>query len=516
MLAWIACSTAAFFAPCVHPCSVSPTTRSANLVAVSDGKLDQALGSLNPADQYNVLLRSLLSSPEDASSRASAMQLIDEMSERSLSLRPDSVVELVDGAMSDKSPVASTVGLLAALLATRRNGATPAFGSSAAWFPSAAIPPSSALPPLPEDEQGAEVTGAAGLAGLLGTAAVVAHPPAGLVLPALGTVWAADRYNQQGKFFDLLGKGVSRLFSQDLRRECTIESGAFLLGYLLGLPCCALAPSSDAALQMLADGNRAGCWLSYEAPERIVDRVLIWLLAPAGIASAVRRAGGGGGGASPEDADVLTALAAESASAARAFLDAARRREAALGVDPQQGGWAISDEDDERRLRWAYGEACALATRFGGVRVELEEAMVEGGVSAGACVLLIEKRLSGVVEFEQAALRARQESERARLAWAQAQEPAQLQAQERTPQQPAAELERGEEEEEPLKGSSEETASKQAGVDADEIEAKLREIEELEAKLAAIQGSKKGRKRKADGAPLVVDSVEIIAEGEDR
>ena len=287
MLAWIACSTAAFFAPCVHPCSVSPTTRSANLVAVSGGKLDQALGSLNPADQYNVLLRSLLSSPEDASSRASAMQLIDEMSERSLSLRPDSVVELVDGAMSDKWPVASTVGLLAALLATRRNGATPAFGSSAAWFPSAAIPPSSALPPLPEDEQGAEVTGAAGLAGLLGTAAVVAHPPAGLVLPALGTVWAADRYNQQGKFFDLLGKGVSRLFSQDLRRECTIESGAFLLGYLLGLPCCALAPSSDAALQMLADGNRAGCWLSYEAPERIVDRVLIWLLAPAGIASAV-------------------------------------------------------------------------------------------------------------------------------------------------------------------------------------------------------------------------------------
>ena len=44
----------------------------------------------------------------------------------------------------------------------------------------------------------------------------------------------------------------------------------------------------------------------------------------------------------------------------------------------------------------------------------------------------------------------------------------------------------------------------------------MREIEELEAKLAAIQGSKKGRKRKADGAPLVVDSVEIIAEGEDR
>ena len=175
-----------------------------------------------------------------------------------------------------ETDTAPSINLFAALVATRRNGATPAFGSPAAWASTGvgAVPALSALPALPTDDKAAEVAGAAGVASLLGTAAVVAHPPAGLLLPALGSAWAADRYNQNGAFFDLLGRGVSRLLSRDLRRECAVESGAFVNGYLLGLPCCALAPTAETALQMLAEGNRAGCWLSREAPDRLVDRSL--------------------------------------------------------------------------------------------------------------------------------------------------------------------------------------------------------------------------------------------------
>ena len=34
-----------------------------------------------------------------------------------------------------------------------------------------------------------------------------------------------------------------RLFGRDLQRESAVESASFLVGYLLGLPCCAFAPT---------------------------------------------------------------------------------------------------------------------------------------------------------------------------------------------------------------------------------------------------------------------------------
>ena len=74
------------------------------------------------------------------------------------------------------------------------------------------------------------------------------------------------------------------------------------------------------------------------------------------------------------------------------MLRAARRREASLAVDCQQGGWASGEEEDEARVRWAYAEARRLLQRYSGLREQLQERMVSG-VSAGDCVLLIEERL---------------------------------------------------------------------------------------------------------------------------
>ena len=320
---------------------------------------------------------------------------------------------------------------------------------------------------------------------------MVAHPPAGLLLPALGSAWAADRYSQKGAFFDLLGRGVSRIFSRDLRRECAVESASFLSGYLLGLPCCALAPTAETALQMLAEGNRAGCWLSREAPDRIVDRLLVWILSAAGLAEAMRR--DGTLTADAEAQEMLRVVAAESAVAARELLAAARRREAALGVDPQQGGWGnAGPEDDERRLRWAYAEAVALAGRFGGVRAELEEAMVEGGVSVGACAMMVEERLRGAVDFE----RARQEQQ---LQLQLQQEQQQQQQQQQVKARPPARL--------PSEGAS--TISEMEEMVAEEE----RKVAELEARLAALRkADKKAGGKGAAKAAAAVDPTEPVVE----
>ena len=72
------------------------------------------------------------------------------------------------------------------------------------------------------------------------------------------------------------------------------------------------------------------------------------------------------------------------------FLEAARRREASLGIDVQDGGW--DPVEDEERVRWAYAESRKLLQRYSGVREGLQERMATG-VSAGECVVLIEERL---------------------------------------------------------------------------------------------------------------------------
>ena len=66
------------------------------------------------------------------------------------------------------------------------------------------------------------------------------------------------------------------------------------------------------------------------------------------------------------------AIEAEPSAGAR-FLEAARRREATVGVDVQQGGWA--PEEDDGRLRWAFAEARRLLRRYSGLREALQERM---------------------------------------------------------------------------------------------------------------------------------------------
>ena len=92
----------------------------------------------------------------------------------------------------------------------------------------------------------------------------------------------------------------------------------------------------------------------------------------------------------PHACDPYREMLQSEPSLAQRFLEAARRREASLGVDVQDGGWGA--EEDEQRVRWAYAEARKLLQRYSGVREALQERMATG-VSAGECVCLIEERL---------------------------------------------------------------------------------------------------------------------------
>jgi len=199
-------------------------------------------------------------------------------------------------------------------------------------------------------------------------------PPIQLVLLVLALGWGFDRYARQGELAALLGRGLGRLFARDLQRECAIESASFLTGYLLGLPCCPFAPTVFKPLDMLAESG-GGMEADIGAPARLIDRTLIWVLAPAALETMVYR--------ETQQADISLGIQ---------FLAAARRREASLGVDVLQGGWDANAEKDELRVRWAFSEAKRLLQRFSGMREQLQEQMATG-VSAGDCVVLIEDRL---------------------------------------------------------------------------------------------------------------------------
>ena len=256
-------------------------------MTADDSVLKEALSAFSEDEQYNTVLLSILSNNgRDAETRVKSLQLIDEMSERNLNLGTAALTTLLDGEMASSD---STEGLLISLLAARRNGVCSAFGAADAWSP-APVPPLSAMPELPTDKGAAAVAQATAAATAVTAAAAAAHAPVAIVGMGLAGGWSLDRYTQRGEFFENVGKGFSRMFSRDLRSECAVEAACFALGYLLGLPCCGLAPTAEGALTMLADGRR--WWLSPGAPDRLVDRVLIWLLAPAALELAAKQRAG--------------------------------------------------------------------------------------------------------------------------------------------------------------------------------------------------------------------------------
>ena len=313
--------------------------------------LEQALGSLPEGEKYNAVLLSLISKGEGTSSAASALELVQEMSLKRLRLSKGSLKALLDAAIEGEM-----TQIIESLGAAQSNGACRAYATRELRLPVRPKPATlAALAPVPTDGRAAEVGAATAVS--LGAGALLllevadlfdfllpgvdlVSPPLPLVGGLIAAAWGFDRYARSGELFALVSRGLTRLFSRDLQRECALESASFVAGYLLGLPCCAYAPTAFKPLEMLTDAA-APIESSVGAPARLIDRILIWLYAPAAL-----------------EASRYSELLQADPSLAATFLAAARRREAAIGVDVLQGGWS-ADEDDER-LRWAYAEARRL------------------------------------------------------------------------------------------------------------------------------------------------------------
>ena len=382
-------------------------------LSLGGSQLEQALGALPPDEKYNAVLLSLFSSGATPTSAASALELVDEMTAKRLQLSSAALKGLLDLTVNDGTPEE----ILSSLLAAKKNGACRSYASPQLRLPNRpSASARAALPPTPTDGRSSEVTAAAAFSFAVGVVLLaeiadlldfllpvdISAPPPTFVLIALAAGWAFDRYARSGEIFGLIGRGLTRLFQRDLQRECAVESASFLLGYLLGLPCCPFAPTVFKPLDMLS--KSAGAMAAdVGVPARLADRVLIWLLAPAAVETMVYRcvvARRKHTCTQRNQSHILSlALCARSEmlqsepSLGTSFLEAARRREASLGVDVQDGGWSL--EEDEERVRWAYSEARKLLQRYSGVREALQERM-SAGVSAGECVVLIEERLKNL------------------------------------------------------------------------------------------------------------------------
>lgn len=224
-------------------------------------------------------------------------------------------------------------------------------------------------------------------------------PPPALVALGLGAALAADRYANRGAGAAMLARGGGRVGGADVAREARAEAAACTLGYVLGLPWCALEPRArrvcraDTLALAAADedgtpgaaarggGGGApgplGAWGLGGAARAAgsVDRCLVWLLAPAAAEWAAH--GELKYASTAEAAALLAALrSSESEAAARA-----------LG----EGGWAA--EEDGARVAWAWAQARALLKQFDGATQRLADAMAAGGLTAGGAVCRIEAAL---------------------------------------------------------------------------------------------------------------------------
>ena len=211
--------------------SASCRHRFSSQITLDEGeRLREALNAMPERDRYAALLLRLLapsSRLQQADSDAQALDLVEEMSRKGMRLSTEVLCAALNAASSG-----STQRVLTWLTAARANGACCAFGTAEL----SGRPDTRALdmlPKLPPDERAAEGAAVAAV-GLLAAGALFTHPPSALLLPALTSGVAFDRYQQQGSMLELVSRGVGRLFGRDLASECAVDAATLVVGYVLG------------------------------------------------------------------------------------------------------------------------------------------------------------------------------------------------------------------------------------------------------------------------------------------
>jgi hypothetical protein len=208
--------------------------------------------------------------------------------------------------------------------------------------------------------------------------------------------------------------GFDRLLLRDTDRQAHIDAAAFMVGYLLGLPCFCFQPDLTEAMKMLKDNPSSLQVYQQPASKELLSlskndslssdtelqttgsnmldkmaqmnnkksiridslmslgRVLVWLMAP---------------------------VAAESLKYGTTFFSDPRRSERLLQVlfDSKllAESYQMQNDKEWRKLivDWAYSEAVLLVKRYGDLLDELQGYLLTNTASVGECVFLIEEEL---------------------------------------------------------------------------------------------------------------------------
>jgi len=349
-----ASGAAAFVAPpppCAGPPRASPSDRFAELPKTA---------------QYEALLLAALSGQRRDIDVA--LGLCEEMARTNVGNVPNKVVcALVDAAVATKD----SKRVQDVLSVAKRSGGARAYGTSSN---APRLPPSSAqafqsslqsCPELPPDDRATETAVALAALACVGFPALAevaasitggdAPGPATLTLVADALAFGADAYLLQGEISKKVVAGVDRLASRDSRREAECEAASFDLGYRLGLPCFAFAPSAvEAAGAAVVDGA---------VDENRVRALLVWLCAPVACERRKHRK-----------------LLASDPRQAVAFLTLLRGR-----------GQFTDANSNEDNVRWALGDASRLLEARARPVEELADFFESGVATAGDVVARLER-----------------------------------------------------------------------------------------------------------------------------
>lgn len=346
----VTCSTQPVRRPPSVPEPSTPATNSNPSLAKPPGE-SSALDDLPVAIKLNAIAEAVARRRD----HDATMRVLSEMSERGVILEEATRTAILDASVNDHVQLAELLS----------NMSLPGYGKTN-------VPNEAPCAPV-DPTRAVDVSLATGFVTVVSGAlsaefiepAVFHHPAddatAVLFLVCLGL--ALDRYMLSATGWRRLRLGLTRLIADDPARAAHTDAAAFLVSYLLGLPWLCYRP----------DGQRAARWQKNAAPEigtpfddRVVDRCLIWLVAP--VAAELALDG---------------TLIQSNLSSARDFMTAVRAARSPP-ARPSLG-------EVNNRIRSAVASAKRLLTTHRPLHSALTDAML-AGASVGDCVSLLAER----------------------------------------------------------------------------------------------------------------------------
>jgi hypothetical protein len=396
------------------------------------------LNTLSDLDKYNLLLQSYANNILDNNDKNknnnddyNAMEILyNEMIKRSLKPTIKSTEFLINSCAT----FTNSVKLGRSLQLSKASGNLKVFGAANSIITTPVTSKQQtklmgSLSVLPYDNRDQEVLFAGSIAGIglvyLGLQFLAIfnddlHPIATLLACTSALIVSFDLFSRESKGVKAAIAGFDRLVLRDNEREMHCDGAAFLVGYLLGLPCFPFRPDTIEALKLIRDnpesldiykqplalGKIKGSVSNKQITDIVKDgnpifdlpplpnnnnnneiiglgRVLVWLMAP---------------------------VAAENMKYGKLVISDPRKAKNVVNIlynikktadeknvkdiDKYIIKVPITEEDRDVLLQWAYYEAEALIKQYGDILEAVCDYLNTGTSSVGECVTLLEEELS--------------------------------------------------------------------------------------------------------------------------